>query len=180
MSLTVLLGGARSGKSRLALRLAESRGRPVTFIATAEALDAEMADRIARHRAERPEAWSTSEEPRDLEGALRAVPDGTTIIVDCLTLWVSNLIEDGRSDREVLERARSAAGMARDRAGAVVAVTNEVGSGIVPMTALGRRFQDLLGEVNAAWVDVADRAGLMVAGRVLWLPQPTLDGSDGA
>jgi adenosylcobinamide kinase / adenosylcobinamide-phosphate guanylyltransferase len=177
MSLTVLLGGARSGKSRLALRLAESSGRPVTFIATAEALDAEMADRIARHRAERPDGWSTREEPRDLEGALRAVPDGTTIIVDCLTLWVSNLLEDGCSDAEVLERARSAAGVARDRAGVVIAVTNEVGSGVVPMTALGRRFQDLLGEVNAAWGDVADRAGLMVAGRVLWLPQPMGDGS---
>ena len=180
MSLTVLLGGARSGKSRLALRLAESSGRPVTFIATAEALDAEMADRIARHRAERPDTWSTREEARDLEGALRAVPGGTTIIVDCLTLWVSNLVDNGRSDREVLERARSAARVARDRAGAVIAVSNEVGSGIVPMTALGRRFQDLLGEVNAAWVEVADRAGLMVAGRVLWLPEPMADGSDGA
>jgi adenosyl cobinamide kinase/adenosyl cobinamide phosphate guanylyltransferase len=178
MSLTVLLGGARSGKSRLALRLAESTGRSVTFIATAEALDAEMADRIARHRAERPDAWSTCEEPRDLEGALRGVSGGTTIIVDCLTLWISNLVEDGRSDPEVLERARSAARLAQDRPGAVIAVTNEVGSGIVPMTALGRRFQDLLGEVNAAWVDVADRAGLMVAGRVLWLPQP-MAGSDG-
>ena len=178
MSVTVLLGGARSGKSRLGLRLAESSGRPVTFIATAEALDAEMADRIARHRAERPDTWTTREEPRDLEDALRAVQGGTTVIVDCLTLWVSNLVGDGRSDREILERAGLAAAIARDRAGAVIAVSNEVGSGIVPMTALGRRFQDLLGEVNAAWVDVADRAGLMVAGRVLWLPQPMLDGSD--
>ena len=179
MSLTVLLGGARSGKSRLALRLAESSGQAVTFVATAEALDAEMADRIARHRAERPDTWSTREEPRDLEGALRAVPGGTTIIVDCLTLWVSNLVGDGQSDREILDRARVTAGLARKRAGAVIAVTNEVGSGIVPMTALGRRFQDLLGEVNAAWVDVADRAGLMVAGRVLWLPEPMADGGDG-
>jgi adenosylcobinamide kinase/adenosylcobinamide-phosphate guanylyltransferase len=99
--------------------------------------------------------------------------------VDCLTLWVSNLVEDGQSDRDVLERARATARLARDRAGTVIAVSNEVGSGIVPMTALGRRFQDLLGEVNAAWVEAADRAGLMVAGRVLWLPQPMADGSDG-
>jgi adenosylcobinamide kinase / adenosylcobinamide-phosphate guanylyltransferase len=179
MALTVLLGGARSGKSRLAVRLAESDGRPVTFIATAEPRDAEMADRIARHRAERPDTWSTREDPRDLEGALGAVPGGTTAIVDCLTLWVSNLVEGGESDREVLERARATARLAHDRAGAVIAVTNEVGSGIVPMTALGRRFQDLLGEVNTAWVEAADRAGLMVAGRVLWLPQPMSDGSEG-
>ena len=180
MALTVLLGGARSGKSRLAVRLAESSGRPVTFIATAEPRDAEMTDRIARHRTERPDTWSTREEPLDLEGALGAVPGGTTVIVDCLTIWVSNLVEGGQSDREVLNRARAAARVARDRAGAVIAVSNEVGSGIVPMTALGRRFQDLLGEVNAAWVEAADRAGLMVAGRVLWLPQPMADGSDGA
>jgi adenosyl cobinamide kinase/adenosyl cobinamide phosphate guanylyltransferase len=178
MALTVLLGGARSGKSRLAVRLAQSSGQPVTFIATAEPRDAEMAERIARHRAERPDGWSTREEPRELEGALGPVSAGTTVIVDCLTLWVSNLLEDGLSDREVLDRARAAARLARDRAGTVIAVSNEVGSGVVPMTPLGRRFQDLLGEVNAAWVDEADRAGLMVAGRVLWLSESVADGSE--
>jgi len=178
MALTVLLGGTRSGKSRLAVQLAGSTGQPVTFIATAEARDSEMAERIARHRAERPRTWSTREEPRDLEGALEGVPAGETAVVDCLTLWVSNIVEDGPSDREILERARTTARLARDRGGAIIAVSNEVGSGIVPMTALGRRFQDLLGEVNAAWVEAADRAGLMVAGRVLWLPQSMADGSD--
>ena len=177
MALSVLLGGARSGKSRLAVRLARSGDRPVTFVATAEARDAEMADRIARHRAERLPTWSTREEPLDLRGALEGVPDGETVVVDCLTLWVSNLIERGQSDAEVMDHARAAAAVAATRDGVVIAVSNEVGSGIVPMTALGRRFQDLLGEVNAAWVDAADRAGLMVAGRVLWLPQPMTDES---
>lgn len=174
----MLLGGARSGKSRLAVRLAESIARPVTFIATAEARDAEMAERIARHRAGRPASWSTREVPRDLEGALGAVPAGTTAVIDCLTLWVSNLMEAGHSDREIMDSAGAGARLARDRPGPVIAVSNEVGSGIVPMTALGRRFQDLLGEVNATWVDAADRAGLMVAGRVLWLAEPMADGSD--
>jgi adenosylcobinamide kinase / adenosylcobinamide-phosphate guanylyltransferase len=180
MALTVLLGGARSGKSRLAVRLATSTDRPVIFIATAEARDAEMVEKIARHRAERPPTWSTREEPRDLEGALAAVPGGATAVVDCLTLWVSNLIEHGVADGDVMEHARAAAGLARTRDGAVIAVSNEVGSGIVPMTALGRRFQDLLGGVNAAWVDAADRAGLMVAGRVLWLPAPIAGEGDGS
>ena len=180
MALTMLLGGARSGKSRLAVRLASSTDRPVTFIATAEARDAEMADRIARHRAERPPTWSTREEPWDLGGALEGVPAGETALVDCLTLWVSNLIEGGVPDGEVMDQARAAARVARTRGGAVIAVSNEVGSGIVPMTALGRRFQDLLGEVNAVWVDAADRAGLMVAGRVLWLPAPITGEGDGS
>jgi adenosylcobinamide kinase/adenosylcobinamide-phosphate guanylyltransferase len=179
MALTVLLGGARSGKSRLAVRLAESTGRPVTFVATAEAGDAEMAARIARHRAERPSAWRTREELVDLTAALHDAPAGDTIVLDCLTLWVSNLIGRGQSDAEILVFARGAASAAAARDGSVIAVSNEVGSGIVPMTPLGRRFQDLLGEVNAAWVDASDRAGLLVAGRVLWLPEPVAEGSEG-
>jgi adenosylcobinamide kinase / adenosylcobinamide-phosphate guanylyltransferase len=170
MPLTVLLGGARSGKSRLAVRMADSIGRPVTFVATAEAGDAEMAARIARHRAERPTAWRTREELVDLAKPLEEAPAGDTVVVDCLTLWVSNLIGHGLSDAELMDRARKAAALAAAHHGNVIAVSNEVGSGIVPMTALGRRFQDLLGEVNAVWVDVSDRAALLVAGRPLWLP----------
>ena len=170
MALTVLLGGARSGKSRWALRLAGESGRPVTFVATAEARDAEMAERILRHQAERSAAWVTVEEPIRLTDALRAIDPGRTAIVDCLTLWVSNLIERGMVDREIQDVAREAAGVAVERAGDVIAVSNEVGSGVVPMSELGRRYQDLLGEVNALWVEHAARAALLVAGRPLWLP----------
>lgn len=170
MTLTVLLGGARSGKSRWAVRLAGESGRPVTLVATGEARDAEMAERIRRHRAERPAAWVTVEEPIRLTEALRAIDPGRTVIVDCLTLWVSNLLEQGMADPQVHDVARDAAGLAAERAGDVIAVTNEVGSGVVPMSELGRRYQDLLGEVNALWVEHAARAALLVAGRPLWLP----------
>ena len=170
MALTVLLGGARSGKSRWAVRLAGESSRPVTFVATAEARDAAMSERIFRHRAERSAAWVTVEEPIQLTDTLRAVDPGRTVIVDCLTLWVSNLIERGVADHQVHDVAREAAGVAVERAEDVIAVSNEVGSGVVPMSELGRRYQDLLGEVNAIWVEHAARAALLVAGRPLWLP----------
>src|SRR6185503_14956330 len=93
VTLVLLLGGARSGKSRLAVRLARQRGGPVVFVATGEPGDDEMAERIARHRAERPPAWTTVEEPVALRDALAAAPDGATVVVDCLSLWVANLIE---------------------------------------------------------------------------------------
>lgn len=167
MSLTLLLGGARAGKSALALRRARAHGGPVVFVATAEAGDADMAERIARHRAERDPAWTTVEAPRDLTGALRAAPAGACVIVDCLTLWVANLLDHG--DDEVARLAAEAAGLAARRAAPTIAVSNEVGMGVVPGTAVGRRYRDLLGHVNAVWAERADAAALVVAGRPLWL-----------
>jgi adenosylcobinamide kinase/adenosylcobinamide-phosphate guanylyltransferase len=176
MALTVLLGGARSGKSRWAVRLATEARTPVTFIATGEARDAEMADRIRRHRAERRPDWTTVEEPIELTDALRAVDAGRTVVVDCLTLWVANLLEQELRDDEVRDLAEEAARMAAAHDGDMIVVSNEVGSGIVPITALGRRYQDLLGEVNAIWVEHASRAALVVAGRPLWLPEASAAG----
>ena len=176
MTLTVLLGGARSGKSRWAVRLATEFGRPVTFIATGEARDDEMADRISRHRAERPPEWTTVEEPIHLADALRGLDAGSTVIVDCLTLWVSNLVERGRSDDDVRDAATEAARLAAGHVGQAIVISNEVGSGIVPMTPLGRRYQDLLGEVNRIWVEHSSRAALIVAGRPLWLPEASAIG----
>ena len=170
VALTVLLGGARSGKSRWAVRLATERGGPVTFIATGEPRDEEMAGRISRHRAERPPEWTTVEEPIHLADALRGVDAGRTVIVDCLTLWVANLLEQERSDDDVRHAAGEAAGVGDAHGGEVIAISNEVGSGIVPMTPLGRRYQDLLGDVNRIWVEHSSRAALVVAGRPLWLP----------
>lgn len=170
MPLTVLLGGARSGKSRWAVRLAVKTGQPVAFVATAEARDQEMAERISRHREQRPAEWATVEEPRLLADALRGVDHDRTVIVDCLTLWVSNLLEQGLADDAIRGRAHEAAKLASEHAGEVIVVSNEVGSGVVPVTHLGRRYQDLLGEVNAIWVAEAARAALVVAGRPLWLP----------
>jgi adenosylcobinamide kinase/adenosylcobinamide-phosphate guanylyltransferase len=171
VALTVLLGGARSGKSRWAARLAKETGMPVTFIATGEARDDEMADRIHRHRAERPPEWTTVEEPVHLADSLRGVDARCTAIVDCLTLWVSNLLEHGLEDDAIRDLSAQAARAAVGHEGEVIVVSNEVGSGIVPMTSLGRRFQDLLGELNASWVDHSARTALVVAGRPLWLPE---------
>jgi adenosyl cobinamide kinase/adenosyl cobinamide phosphate guanylyltransferase len=167
MTLTLLLGGARAGKSALALRRARAHDGPVVFIATAQARDAEMTERIARHRAERDPDWSTVEAPADLAGALAAAPAAACVIVDCLTLWVANLLE--RDDAEIVRLAAEAAALAAGRAGPTIAVSNEVGMGVVPASAVGRRYRDVLGTVNAIWAERATAAALVVAGRALWL-----------
>jgi adenosyl cobinamide kinase/adenosyl cobinamide phosphate guanylyltransferase len=154
VTLVVYVGGARSGKSTLAVERAKVEGAPVTFIATGEAGDEEMAERIALHRAERPPHWTTIEEPVALERALASVSDTDTVIVDCLSLWIANG-GDGA--------------VPGPRDGLTVAVTNEVGLGIVPDNALARDYRDTLGRVNAAWVDAADEAYFVVAGRPLRL-----------
>ena len=159
MALTFLVGGARSGKSSLAVRLATQTRAPVVFVATGEARDGEMAERIARHRAERPAAWETVEEPLALHEAVASAPPGACVVVDCLSLWVANLLEQGREpDLHVPLRD-----------GPTIAVSNEVGMGIVPATALGRTYRDVLGRVNAAWAAAADEAFLVVAGKALRL-----------
>ncbi len=160
----MLLGGARSGKSALAQRLA---GEEATLIATAAALDSEMEERIRRHRAERPSGWTTVEETIELGTALANVGPQSSVVVDCLSLWVANLLEAGWADGAVEATAGSVAGAAAGRAGLTVAVSNEVGMGIVPVTALGRRYRDVLGRVNASWVEAADRALLVVAGKAI-------------
>ncbi len=169
MGLTLLLGGARSGKSALALRRAADAGAPVVFIATAEALDAEMEARIARHRAERDPSWTTIEAPLDLRGALADAPARACIVVDCLSFWVANLLRSELGEEEILARAAAGAALARGREGLTIAVSNEVGMGVVPEYALGRRYRDLLGRVNAAWAERAEEALLVLAGRTLRL-----------
>jgi adenosyl cobinamide kinase/adenosyl cobinamide phosphate guanylyltransferase len=169
MSVTVLLGGARSGKSRLAVELAGRAGVPVTFVATGEPRDDEMRERIAAHRAERPAGWATVEEPLDLRAALTAVPAENAVLLDCLSLWVANLLGRGDTAEAVLDAAAEAAERAAARGALVVAVSNEVGLGLVPGTPLGRAYRDLLGAVNRAWVERAESAYLVVAGRALRL-----------
>ena len=172
MAMTLLLGGARSGKSALAERLAARWDGPVTVVVTAQARDAEMAERIRRHRAQRPAGWQTIEEPLDLEAALAKAPAEAQVLLDCLTLWVSNLLERGLTDEQVGQLARSAAAAAAARAAPTVVVSNEVGSGIVPADPLSRRYRDLLGQVNAAWAAAAGQALLLVAGRAVPLADP--------
>ncbi len=173
MAMTLLLGGAASGKSRSAATLAARTGRPVTVIATAEALDDEMAARIARHRRERSEGWSVIEEPLDLIGAIDRARGAT--VVDCLTLWVSNLLGDDLGEEEIAERAAAAAKACAARSEPTIVISNEVGSGIVPMNPLARQYRDVLGRVNATFADEADVVALVVAGRAVRLSTTLTD-----
>jgi adenosyl cobinamide kinase/adenosyl cobinamide phosphate guanylyltransferase len=167
--LTLVLGGARSGKSRYAESLIAALPAPYrppwAYVATAEALDTEMAERIAAHRARRGPQWHTIEAPRDLPAALASC-QRMPILVDCLTLWLTNLmLGDADIDSETarLEETLAAA------EAPVVLVANEVGYGIVPDQPLGRRFRDLQGTLNQRMAEQADRVVLMVAGLPLAL-----------
>jgi adenosylcobinamide kinase / adenosylcobinamide-phosphate guanylyltransferase len=166
---TVLLGGARSGKSSTALRLAAEHNLPVVFIATATAGDDDMETRIKRHQAERPKDWSTIEEPLDLAMAITRTPAEAVVIVDCLTLWVTNLLMLNRTEDEIVDAARRAVDVLVGRTGHSIVVTNEVGLGLVPTTQLGRTFRDALGRVNTLFVAPATTALFLVAGRTLRL-----------
>jgi adenosylcobinamide kinase/adenosylcobinamide-phosphate guanylyltransferase len=163
--LTLVIGGARSGKSRYAETLITALPPPWIYVATAQALDAEMATRIAAHRARRGAGWTTVEAPRELAATLVAHSQAP-ILVDCLTLWLSNLMmADARIDAEIdrLEQALAQA------TAPVVMVANEVGSGIVPDNPLGRRFRDAQGILNQRIAARADRVVLVVAGLPLVL-----------
>ncbi|GAB4068182.1 bifunctional adenosylcobinamide kinase/adenosylcobinamide-phosphate guanylyltransferase [Ancylobacter sonchi] len=161
MPFTLVLGGARSGKSRHAETLVERFPAPWYYLATAQAYDAEMEERIALHRDRRGEGWIGVEAPHDLASALGALPSGAPVLIDCLTLWLSNRMladADPDLDSAILEAEL----LAHD--GPVVAVSNEVGLGIVPDNALARRFRDAQGRLNQRLAEVADEVILVVAG----------------
>jgi len=172
--LTLILGGAGSGKSRLAQRLAADSGR-VCYIATAMACtDEEMAARISRHRANRPDSWRTIEEPLALASAVElAAHDANTILVDCLTIWLSNLFWElrDRKPQEIEDAARTELHriVAAARQSRVILVSNELGSGTVPETALTRAFRDAQGLLNQWAAEAADEVILTVAGLPLYL-----------
>jgi adenosyl cobinamide kinase/adenosyl cobinamide phosphate guanylyltransferase len=175
--LILLLGGARAGKSAHAVRLAAERERisraEVCFIATAQALDEEMTARIARHRAQRPSHWRTIEEPYRLDEALGQTREAGIVIVDCLTLFVSNWLlrrdDDAECERVVRQIVKRLLQLADVRHQTIICVSNEVGLGVVPETSLGRKFRDLLGHVNQDFAKVADEAYLLIAGLPLRL-----------
>jgi len=167
--LTLVLGGARSGKSRYAEWLIGAYPPPWLYVATAEAKDEEMAERIAAHKARRGAAWQTVEAPHALIEALSRAPAGAAILVDCLTLWLANLMEQG-ADIEA-ETAALKATLTK-RPGPVVLVSNEVGLGIVPDNALARRFRDLQGRLNQDLAAQAARVVMMVAGLPVAVKSP--------
>jgi adenosylcobinamide kinase / adenosylcobinamide-phosphate guanylyltransferase len=164
---SLILGGARSGKSAYAENLILDSANHATYLATASAGDAEMAERIGHHRARRGPFWTTIEEPLDLGPRLceAARPD-RPILVDCVTLWLSNLMHH---ERDIEAEIRALASLLPDLAGPVVLVANEVGLGIVPDNALARRFRDHAGRLNQAVAAVADTVIFIAAGLPLFL-----------
>ena len=158
----LILGGARSGKSRHAQAIAEAFGGPLTYVATAQALDDEMADRIVRHRRDRDARWTTVEAPLDLGGAILAAdePDGV-ILIDCLTLWTTNLLLGDHDAEGALDALIASIDAARAK---VILVANETGLGIVPDNALARRFRDLAGIVNQRVAAAVDAVDFVLAG----------------
>lgn len=160
-ALTLVIGGARSGKSAHAETLVAACPAPWTYIATADAYDDEMRERIALHRSRRGEGWTTIDAPLDLVGAIEALPHGRPVLIDCLTLWLTNHML-AEHDFEA-ESRRLADVLSRPR-GPWLVVSNEVGQGIVPDNALARRFRDAAGRLNQQVAAIADTVLLMVAG----------------
>jgi adenosylcobinamide kinase/adenosylcobinamide-phosphate guanylyltransferase len=162
---TFITGGARSGKSRLAEELCSKMGEPLLYIATATPGDGEMAARIARHQSRRGPDWQTIEEPCELTAVL-AGHDGwfKSVLVDCITLWLTNLLCCGDSDEMILARVRDLAAVIKPLQTPVIFVSNEVGMGIVPENELARRFRDLAGEANEILAAAADEVYVMFSG----------------
>lgn len=167
LPVTLVLGGARSGKSRYAERLAEAEPGPCVYLATAHAGDAEMAERIAHHRARRGARWRTEEEPLALPARLQVVAQpGSVVVVDCLTLWLSNVL---LNELDVENHCEQLVAALPRLAGPVILVSNEVGLGIVPDNALARRFRDAAGRLNQAVAAAAQSVIFVAAGLPLVL-----------
>lgn len=167
----LLVGGARSGKSFAAQKLIQKAGRlhglQTTTVVTAEALDAEMAERIMRHREERPASMNVIEAPVHLADAVASVGPSGAVVVDCITMWLSNRMLSGDSVESIEKSARAVAIGLSARPGPTVVVSNEVGLGVVPEHQMGRTFRDLQGRVNRMLAEELDRAYFVVAGRLL-------------
>ncbi|OAN60160.1 bifunctional adenosylcobinamide kinase/adenosylcobinamide-phosphate guanylyltransferase [Sphingomonas sp. TDK1] len=167
MTSLFVLGGARSGKSRYAQQRAESLTGDLIYVATAQAFDDEMEDRISRHRADRDARWSTLDVPLDLPAAILAnAGPSHVLLVDCLTLWTSNLMF---AERDLDAETEALATAVADAGGPVILVANEVGLGIVPDNALARRFRDAAGRLNQAIAAAADEVQFLAAGLPLRL-----------
>ncbi len=162
MPVTLVLGGARSGKSRFAEKLASEVEGPRAYVATAEARDEEMAARIKRHRDDRGDTWATYEEPWNIAELIRRISnDHPVILVDCLTLWLSNLMEQDLDPEEMVDALLASS---RGPGSNIIFVSNEVGLGIVPNNALARAFRDEAGRMNARLAEAANTVYFVAAG----------------
>lgn len=175
--IVLVTGGARSGKSRLALDMAEKvEAGTRIFIATCVPMDREMRDRVARHRAERGSDWTTLEVPVLLPEAIKQhAGPGTVVLVDCLTLWINNLLANGETERKIAGRTQQLVRALDQAEGDVILVSNEVGCGIVPENLLARLFRDLAGFANQAVAAQADRVVWMVSGLPVTVKDPRGD-----
>lgn len=163
--LIFILGGCRSGKSHYAVKLAKKTAKKVLFVATAAPLDNEMRRRIKLHQKNRPLTWKTIEEPRDLVLRLKQLPKKyNLIIIDCLTLFISNLLIDGHSDNHIEDKVTLLLRLLKKFDSDSILVSNEVGLGIVPDNPLARRFRDLAGRINQKVADVSDKVYFMISG----------------
>ena len=154
--LTLVLGGAASGKSRFAESLATASKLPRSYIATAQAFDDEMREKIAKHQQDRGEGWHTTEAPLNLCQALQSQPPNNVVLIDCLTLWLSNLL---MAQKNISENSENLLAAVTEFGGPVICVSNETGLGVIPDTPLGRRFRNAQGQLNQ---DIAARADLVV------------------
>lgn len=167
----LILGGARSGKSRLAEQRAQASGQKVVYIATAQAMDGEMEVRIQQHREARPEHWKVVEEPLQLADVLvREAADDVCLLVDCLTLWMTNLLLSG--DDKLKHEVEALYSVLDTLPGSLIMVSNEVGWGIVPMGELSRQFQDQTGWLHQRLAQVCDQVTLTVAGLPMEIKEP--------
>lgn len=160
----LILGGARSGKSAYALELAASFSRDKVFIATAEALDDEMRARIEKHKAYRSSSWTTVEEPTEIIEVIAKNKEASLILIDCVTLWLTNLMEKGLTDADILKEVSWLSSAIKETLGAVIIVSNEVGHSLVSENPLGRRFTDLSGRANQKLAKAADEVYFITAG----------------
>ena len=167
--LVLITGGARSGKSGFAVTEAEKAGDKLVYIATATAEDPEMEERIRKHKAERADGWETVEEPLDLVGAVKKITPERVIVIDCLTLWLTNMLMQNSEDFEDRAKAETIrlADVLKAYEGDVFVVSNEVGMGLVPENALARLFRDAAGAVNRKMAEAADEVYLVVSGMPL-------------
>jgi len=164
MNTILILGGAKSGKSTYALKLAQVIDKNKIYIATAQGLDDEMEQRIKKHRLDRKNSWKTIEEPTDLEKTLSKLTKNSIILIDCLTLWISNLMMDGLRQADIIKKVKSLLKTIKQRGLSVIFVSNEVGLGIVPDNAMAREFRDIQGVVNQLVAKSSDEVYNLIAG----------------
>ena len=159
-----ITGGVRSGKSKFAVELAKRLHKKVVFIATLKPGDKEMKERVRLHQASRPKDWLVIEEPLDLTNTLKKLPQARLIIIDCLTLWISNLLALGLKEENILKRAEDLIKATKDIKSPIIFVSNEVGWGVVPTNKIARRFRDIVGKIHQEIAENSDEVYLMVSG----------------